>query len=502
MSGAENLKVDWRVAIPYGVGAIGSAAKSAPISALMMLYYNQVLGLSALTVATVLMVSMIFDAAFDPLIGQLSDNYQSLWGRRLPFMYTSALPIACFVILLWNPPSDWSDGALTAYLALCIMGVRFFDTLFELPHAALIPELTSDYDQRTKLFTIRSLFESLGGFAIMALAYNAFMKEEADGSGGLLARDGYTSFAWVTGAIIFTAIFVSTRLLHTRLKHVECVSARIISLRDHLREMIATLYSRPFFILAGAAVLIAIGSGVGSSLNSYWLFYFYRFSQAEMTMIAMPIMVGMLFAAMTPNVTAKFGKRNAAIILCWVYVCSSSLPVLVRIHGLLPHSSAEMLGLVMLQSALAPGSMIMLLITMSSMAADLVEEAEVRTHRRAEGLLLAANGLLRKATMGLGALGGGLILTAAEFPQSVERTEVPESILLEMGALYLTLKLLLFVGATALLLSYRYDKTAHNADLQKLARRRRSESSRNIGGEPEEMRVASQLNTTVGEGGR
>lgn len=493
MNGADKLKVEWRIAIPYGIGAIGSAAKSAPISAFLMLYYNQVVGLSTLSVATVLMVSMIFDAVFDPLVGQLSDNCRSRWGRRLPFMYASALPMAWFVILLWNPPLYWSDRALTAYLALCIVGVRFFDTLFELPHAALIPELTWDYDQRTKLFTIRSLFESLGGLAIMALAYNAFMKEEADGSGGLLSRDGYTSFAWVTGAIIFSAILISTRLLQKRLKHGEYRPVRLMSFGSHVRAMIYTIQSHSFFVLAGAAVLISIGSGIGSSLNSYWLLYFYSLSQAEMTIVAMPIMVGMLLAAFTPKLTAKFGKRNAAIILCWTYVLGSSLPVLARIHVWLPHNSVEMLGLVMLQSVVAPASMIMLLITMSSMVADLVEEAEVRTHRRSEGLLLAANSLLRKATMGLGVFGGGLILTAVEFPHSAERAEVPESILLGMGGLYLTLKLLLFVGATAFLLSYRYDRAAHHKHLQELAKRHRFDtgfdSARNARDELDEMRT-------------
>ena len=77
------------------------------------------------------------DAVMDPLIGQVSDNFRSRWGRRHPFMLASAIPYAAFYFLLWVPPMGWRDGALAVYLGVCLIGVRLFDTFMEVPHQAL-----------------------------------------------------------------------------------------------------------------------------------------------------------------------------------------------------------------------------------------------------------------------------------------------------------------------------------------------------------------------------
>ena len=57
-----------------------------------MFFYNQVMGVPAQLVALAALIALIFDACIDPLIGQLSDNTRSRWGRRHPFMYAAALP--------------------------------------------------------------------------------------------------------------------------------------------------------------------------------------------------------------------------------------------------------------------------------------------------------------------------------------------------------------------------------------------------------------------------
>jgi glycoside/pentoside/hexuronide:cation symporter, GPH family len=74
----------WPLTIVYGVGALGSAAKTTPMTTLLMLYYNQVVGLSPLTVSTILMLSLVLDAVWDPLTGQLSDHFRSRWGGVCP----------------------------------------------------------------------------------------------------------------------------------------------------------------------------------------------------------------------------------------------------------------------------------------------------------------------------------------------------------------------------------------------------------------------------------
>lgn len=445
------------VHIAYALGAIASATKSVPVSTFLMLYYNQVVGLPALIVSAVLMASLIADAFFDPLIGQLSDDHRSRWGRRLPFMYVAALPVSALFILLWNPPLDWPQWAQATFLAVCLVGLRFFDTFFDLPQIALIPEITADYDARTRLFTVRYLCEAVAGVMISALAYNVFMKESPDGSGGLLASDGYPAFALFAGGLILVTALASTIVLHGSIALPGPQPAPTRTARARLAELLETLNSRPFITLVLAAILISIGSGVGSSLSMYWLIYYYRFNQAQITLLFLPLVLGLLATSLTPAISRGLGKRGAIILFCWAYFAAAATPLLVRAIDLAPTESYGLLALVAFQSIVGTATMTMVLITLSSMVADLAEEAEARTGRRSEGLLLAGISFIRKATQGFGALGAGLILSVVDFPTGAGRGEVSGTILTTMAFLYLAAKLVLFASTTLVLKHYSYD---------------------------------------------
>lgn len=469
MADTGHRKVDWGTKLIYGVGTLAAAVKSPPLTAYLMLFYNQIVGLPALTVSTIMMIALVFDAIFDPVIGQVSDNFHSRWGRRLPFMYASALPVSILFLLLWLPPAGWSHGALAVYFSLCLIGVRFFDTFFELPHQALVPELASDYDDRTRLFTIRYLFETLGGIAAMILALNLFMKERPDGSGGLLAGEGYPGYAIFASIVMFVAILACTAGLHRRLPRAISPPKRHAGLRETLGEAAATLNSRSLAVLAATAFFLSIGSGIGNALNLYWSLYFYQLSQFQISLMVLPTIVGMMAVAATPSLCARLGKRDAAILLCWVYVIATCVPIASRLIGLVPPHSNAMLGVVMIQGAIGGPAIIMVQVVLSSMIADLVEDAEVRTGRRSEGLLLSANNLVRKGTQGLGALGAGVILTVVGFPQGAERREVPAEVLANLGLLYVTVAIALIATATACLSLYRGTRATHEANIRALS---------------------------------
>lgn len=469
MTAQPSTKIGWRIRIPFGVGAIASAAKTVPITTFLMLYYNEVLRLPAIAVSSVLMVSLVIDAFFDPLMGQISDNHRSRWGRRLPFMYASALPVTALFIMLWIPPHGLPQWGLIAWMAACVIGVRLFDTVFYLPHVALIPELSSDYHERTNLFTVRYVFEAAGGAGVGLLAYNYFMKERPDGTGGLLSPDGYPAFAWFTGSLILLTILACCFGLHRRLTGSTPPPGRKAPLGTTFHEIWSTLNSRPFAILLVTGFFIAIGSGIGSSLSLYLTLYLYGFTQAQLSLLIAPVMLGTFATGVAPLIGGRFGKRNATILLCWAYVISASIPLIVRVSGIAAAHSPALFGLVMIQTALAPATMTMALIMLGSMVSDQVEDAELRTGRRSEGLLLAANSLVRKATQGLGTLGAGLLLTIVAFPKGAERKSVPESTLTHLVVLYLAVTVVLFVAVTVALMFYRHDQATHEANLKKLA---------------------------------
>src|SRR5215813_11620501 len=177
--------------ILYGVGSIAFGVHLTILTSFLLLYLNQVVGLPAAWVGAAMMVTLIIDAICDPLIGEWSDHTRSRWGRRHPFMYGSAVPAAVAFYLLFNPPLGWSPRHLFTYLVATLVSLRLLLSLYGIPSAALGPELTYDYDQRTSLMSWRFFFGTLGGASISVLALQVFLRKDAIHPLGLLNRAGY-----------------------------------------------------------------------------------------------------------------------------------------------------------------------------------------------------------------------------------------------------------------------------------------------------------------------
>ena len=157
--------------LSYGAGSAAFGIKDAGLQIFLLLFYTQIIGVPAPLVGLALTVALVLDAISDPIVGYWSDNFRSKWGRRHPFMYASAIPVAVCYFLIWTPPVGWDHQALFWYLLVMAVLVRTFLTFFETPSAALGPELTRDYDQRSALQSWRSFFGWTGGNAMTVMMF-------------------------------------------------------------------------------------------------------------------------------------------------------------------------------------------------------------------------------------------------------------------------------------------------------------------------------------------
>src|SRR5215469_17022674 len=195
--------------ILYGVGSIAFGVHDATLSSVLLLFFNQVMGLPATWVAGAMMITLIIDAICDPLIGEWSDHTRSRWGRRHPFMYASAVPAAVAFYFLFDPPLGWSQSHLLIYMTVMLVTVRVLLSLYEIPSSALGPELTLDYDQRTSLMSWRFFFITLGGAGMSVLALQVFLRKDATHPLGLLNPAGYRAVGIAAGIAIFLSIIIS-----------------------------------------------------------------------------------------------------------------------------------------------------------------------------------------------------------------------------------------------------------------------------------------------------
>jgi glycoside/pentoside/hexuronide:cation symporter, GPH family len=167
-------KVPLLTKLATGLSAVAIAIKDNGFGVFLIFYYNQVIGMPADWVGLAIMIALFADALIDPLIGHFGDRTNTRWGRRHPWIYASALPIALAWILIWNPP-DWSHEALFYYLIGTAILMRAALSCNEVASTAIIPELTSDYHERTAIVRYRSLFAWAAGLILLYCAYAVFL---------------------------------------------------------------------------------------------------------------------------------------------------------------------------------------------------------------------------------------------------------------------------------------------------------------------------------------
>ncbi len=161
--------------LAYGAGDFGPAIAANILVFYLLFFLTNVAGLPAGLAGSVLMIGKIFDAINDPIIGLLSDRTRTRWGRRLPWMLAGIIPFALLNWAEWLIPhfSDQpniNQWALFTYYVAIGIGFNLFFTVVNLPYTALTPELTQNYNERTRLNSFRFAF-SIGGSILSLILY-------------------------------------------------------------------------------------------------------------------------------------------------------------------------------------------------------------------------------------------------------------------------------------------------------------------------------------------
>jgi glycoside/pentoside/hexuronide:cation symporter, GPH family len=153
----------------YGSGDIAFSLTNTVLSVYFAIFLTDVVGLSARLAAAAIFIGRTWDYVNDPLVGYLSDRARTRWGRRRPFLLFGVVPFALSFILLWVHPPWHSQVLLAVYYALAYVLFDAMFTLVNMPYAALTPELTEDYDERTSLTSHRMFFSIAGSLVAFTI---------------------------------------------------------------------------------------------------------------------------------------------------------------------------------------------------------------------------------------------------------------------------------------------------------------------------------------------
>ncbi len=430
-------KLPLKTKIIYALGEMPGSHINGAIGAFLALYYNQILGVSASIIATAMGLALFLDAVSDPLVGTYSDNLKTNLGRRHPLMYAAALPLGIFMALLFSPPAGLGEVALVAWLTTFLILARLTFTLFSVPWSAMTSELTDSYSERSVVVSWRQIvghsLAALYGFLILT-----FIFSESDAfPQGQLNPENYTLFAPLVGTLITIWCLITTHFTRDQIQYSyqrkESQSFGLLVLFTSLRS---ALTNRNFALLLCGS-LIAFGVfGVLGFFDMYVNTYFWELKAKDLGIVALFLPIGPLIAVLlVMNFQAHFEKHHGLVFALVGGMIMSMVGVTARLSGLFPeYESPFFLPAITCIATINAFFGVLTAIMFISMIADLVDDQELKTGQRQEGVFAAGVAFSTKAVGSLGVIVGGFLLEFfIQFPAGQGQTEISEDVLFRLA---------------------------------------------------------------------
>jgi len=407
----------------YGLGAFVNNLLAAA-SGGMMIVLNLGLGMNPALVGLLGAIPRLTDAFTDPIMGYISDNTRSRWGRRRPYIFAGALLAGLTFALLWHLPEGRSE---TFYFWYFLIGSIIFYlayTIFATPWVALGYELTPDYHERTRLMGVQNFMGQLA--YVVAPWFLLFMQNErifddmVDGAAGLAVI-----VAIVVAVVgVLPALFLKERF--RELASAEARAHRLAVAGSAVRNNVAgflrgcaiTLRSRPFLKLCIATFLVFNGFMMVSSFQFYVIIYYVfggdMVRGAEYAGWAGTVQSIATFCviALTTWLGTRIGKKRTFYVAIGVSMVGYALKWVCY--------DPEIPWLVVLPAPFLAFGLGGLFTIMPSMIADVVDLDELETHERREGMYGSIFWWVVKLGMAAAIAAGGFLLNATGFDVALQ----------------------------------------------------------------------------------
>jgi GPH family glycoside/pentoside/hexuronide:cation symporter len=418
----------------YGVGDFAFNLAYQTTALFLLYFFTDVFAIGAAAAGTIFLVSKLWDAVSDPMMGYISDHTNSRWGKKRPYILFGAVPLGLALYLLFASPDIPVDmrfiyGLITFILFCTVI------TVLNVPYAALTASLTIDIKERANITGYRMTFGLIGTLVAAGatkLIVGAFPNEVTG------FRMMSIFYALVIAAVMFTT-FASVR---ERVVHVE-------EKQPFLKNLGVIFVNRPFLILAAATIMFMIAINMLAAVVNYY--FKYNLNAEKMIPIAflalfvtavvfIPLFVyisnkkskkyafnlGMGFLALTLIALFFFGERDMSITIA-IFIAA---------------------GVGMTTVFLSPWAMI----------PDTVEYSEWKTGLRREGILYGCFFFCFKLGSALAGFLAGLGLDIFGYVANVEQSE---SSLLGIRLMISLVPLIFIIAGMVLLSAYPIDEAYH-----------------------------------------
>lgn len=390
----------------YGTAGLADTFLSFGITTLIMPIYNIGFGVNAVLLGWALAVPRILDAVTDPLMGNISDNTRSRFGRRRQYVFAGAVLCALLFPFIWMPPAASHKVVLAYFVGIMCLHSIFY-TVFNVPYTALGYEVTPDYDERTRLFAWRFYFATAAGVAVQWLYKFCRMAGDTE-------VDGVKIVSWIIS--VFVLGFGILPAIFTREKEVVEKQEKV----NLFKALRCTVQNRAFItLMVSYIIIITTMFSCGALMlyiNIYYIFGGDKDAAGTMTGIAgsagiAAAFVGMLLVKKISEMTGKktamlisLGTAVSGTLLSW-FMLTPELPYLQIVSGIILGMGVQGCWLLV-----------------SSILGDVCDDDELRTGLRQEGLYSAVSGFVNKMAFAFTAITTGYVLKLSGYVEGMDVT--------------------------------------------------------------------------------
>ena len=339
-----SVRLPVRTVALYAIGSLGTGGYATLPGLVLTYFLTDNLGVAALAAGLIVTAAKIWDVIIDPLIGAASDRQYAKTGSRRGLMVVGALTLPVFFALTFAVPPAWGPlaGAVCVLLAFLATATSF--SLFQVPYVALPAELTSGYDERTRLL----------GWRVVVLTASILLF----GAGGPELRratadpvTGYLLMGVVAGVVISIGMLIASRTADAAARSMAAAdrpkALAPVGLREQYAAGLRTLRrSQPFRALLGTFLLQALATGTMLAGAQYVATWVLR-SEDAVTLVFLALVGPALVA--TPGwtiVARRLGKERAFAIASGVFlIAAASLVVAVWTPGAWMYGSIGVAGI-------------------------------------------------------------------------------------------------------------------------------------------------------------
>ena len=388
---------------------------------MMMAVFHIGLGMDPIAIGWILAIWRVYDAISDPVMGNISDNARTRWGRRRPFIAVGAVLTSIFLPLIWWVPRDVAPWVLNVLLLVGGMLLYSSFTIWAMPYYSLQLEMTKDYNERTNISAYRAFFQKIMGLFtgwFMAMATSQYF---ADEHGKPDIVEGMRYVGLLMGVLVLVLGVLPALFVKERFYVNEAAKQRKQPL---FRSLGQTLKTWPFLILLVIVMTQIFGMAMPGSLGKYLNYYYVcqgdialgaKYEGAINTAMFLPALLAIPFCTWY---SARFGKQQ----MLYLLTCLSIAGYLSVYLFFIPGRPILMVIPAILKGTITVG----LWMVAPSMQADIADYDELTSHARREGSFCSVFSWSTKVAWSLVAVMSGYLIAFSGFKIEFGSAQPPE----------------------------------------------------------------------------